>query len=117
MKQDDPKSIIISEARRLCMSYCIFAFTMPDMFGYESPEPSPLKPYLLLNPDDDKGIDFEFLDESVRRFAEDESIKPAFITAVEALSQELSFRTIDDDHKPYVMVCSSAPNILSMSSC
>ena len=30
----DPKYDIIKEARRLCMSYCIFAVTMPDMFGY-----------------------------------------------------------------------------------
>lgn len=30
---DDPKFNIIKEARRLCMSYCIFAVTMPDMFG------------------------------------------------------------------------------------
>ena len=28
----DPKYDIIMEARRLCMSYCIFAITMPDMF-------------------------------------------------------------------------------------
>lgn len=30
---EDPKSGIIKEARRLCMSYCIFAVTMPEMFG------------------------------------------------------------------------------------
>lgn len=30
---DDPKVKVIREARRLCMSYCIFAFTMPEMFG------------------------------------------------------------------------------------
>lgn len=30
---EDPKYNIIKEARRLCMSYCIFAVTMPDMFG------------------------------------------------------------------------------------
>lgn len=29
----DPKYIIVKEARRLCMSYCIFAVAMPDMFG------------------------------------------------------------------------------------
>ena len=32
-KSEDPKYTIIKEARRLCMSYCIFAITMPDMFG------------------------------------------------------------------------------------
>ena len=31
--EEDPKFVIIKEARRLCMSYCIFAITMPDMFG------------------------------------------------------------------------------------
>lgn len=31
---DDPKLKILSEARRLCMSYCIFGITMPEMFGY-----------------------------------------------------------------------------------
>ena len=31
--EQDPKFVIVREARRLCMSYCIFAITMPDMFG------------------------------------------------------------------------------------
>ncbi len=30
----DPKYTIIKEARRICMSYCMFAVTMPDMFGF-----------------------------------------------------------------------------------
>ena len=29
----DPKYDVIKEARRLCMSYCVFAVTMPEMFG------------------------------------------------------------------------------------
>lgn len=32
-RDDDPKFDVIREARRLCMSYCIFAITMPEMFG------------------------------------------------------------------------------------
>lgn len=31
--EQDPKFMVVKEARRLCMSYCIFAVTMPDMFG------------------------------------------------------------------------------------
>ena len=31
--EGDPKFVVLKEARRLCMSYCIFAITMPDMFG------------------------------------------------------------------------------------
>lgn len=30
---ENPKYHVIKEARRLCMSYCIFAVAMPDMFG------------------------------------------------------------------------------------
>lgn len=30
---EDPKHEILKETRRLCMSYCIFAVTMPEMFG------------------------------------------------------------------------------------
>ena len=32
--EEDPKFQIVKEARRLCMSYCMFAATMPEMFGY-----------------------------------------------------------------------------------
>ncbi|RAH41627.1 ubiquitin-ubiquitin ligase UFD2 [Aspergillus brunneoviolaceus CBS 621.78] len=101
-RDDDPKYSVICEARRMCMSYCIFAITMPEMFGLESSEKSALKPYLLLDPEDDKGVDFEFIGEAVGRFNEDESIKPAFIAAVEEMSQELAGLTINDDYKPYL---------------
>jgi ubiquitin conjugation factor E4 B len=33
-RDDDPKFQVLCEAKRLCMSYCIFAMTMPEMFGY-----------------------------------------------------------------------------------
>ena len=32
-KTEEAKMAVIKEARRLCMSYCIFAVTMPEMFG------------------------------------------------------------------------------------
>lgn len=32
-REDDPKFNAICEARRICLSYCIFAITMPEMFG------------------------------------------------------------------------------------
>ncbi|KMK54478.1 ubiquitin fusion degradation protein UfdB [Aspergillus fumigatus Z5] len=100
-REDDPKFAVISEARRLCMSYCIFAITMPEML--EPSERSPLKPYLLLDPEDDKGVDLEFLGEAVKRFEEDESIKPAFIAAVEEMSRDLASMTINDDYKSYLI--------------
>ncbi|KAL2852853.1 ubiquitin elongating factor core-domain-containing protein [Aspergillus pseudoustus] len=101
-RDDDPKFQTICEARRLCMSYCIFALTMPEMFGIDSTGRSPIKPYLLLDPEDDKGVDLEFFGEAVKRFEEDEAVKPSFIAAVEELSRDLSLMGIGDDYKPYV---------------
>lgn len=74
-------------------------------FRHEPSEKSPLKPFLLVDPEEDKGVDFEFIGEAVRRFDEDENIKPAFITAVEELSQELAGLNINHDYKPYMTVC------------
>lgn len=28
------KEAVLAEAKRLCMSYCLFAVTLPDLFGY-----------------------------------------------------------------------------------
>ncbi|KAJ6127009.1 hypothetical protein N7523_002621 [Penicillium sp. IBT 18751x] len=111
-REDDPKFQVLCEARRLCMSYCIFAITMPEMFGLDSPERSPLAQYLLLDPEDDKGIDFDFISEAVKRFDEDESVKPAFIAAVEELSAELSSKNANDDYKSY---CTALRNLVRHS--
>ncbi|KOS44658.1 hypothetical protein ACN38_g4447 [Penicillium nordicum] len=100
---NDPKYQVLCEARRLCMSYCIFAITMPEMFGSEWSLQSSLAAYLLIDPEDDKGIDFEFINEAVRRFDEDDSVKPAFISAVEQLSAQLSSMDVNDDYKPYAI--------------
>jgi ubiquitin conjugation factor E4 B len=65
---------------------------------------SPVKPHLLLEAEDDQGIDLDFLTECVKRFEEEESLKPAFIAVVEEMSRDLSTKTVNDDYKPYVMV-------------
>lgn len=70
----------------------------------DSSESSPLTSYLLLDPEDDKGIDFEFISEAVKRFDEDDSVKPAFITAVEDLSIGLAGQDVNGDYKPYCTV-------------
>ena len=70
----------------------------------DSPPKSVLQPYLLIDPEEDKGVDFEFLSEAVRRFDEEDGLKPAIVAAVEGMSQELAEMSINDDYKPYVMV-------------
>ncbi|KAL9098844.1 MAG: hypothetical protein Q9163_005565 [Psora crenata] len=99
---EDPKFKIAKEARRLCMSYCIFAVTMPDMFDWEPPERNPLTPHLLTDPEGDLGIDHDFLTEAVLRFAEDDTIQSALVGAVEDLSRQLAKMSMNDDYKPYI---------------
>ncbi|KAL8770278.1 MAG: hypothetical protein Q9209_003914 [Squamulea sp. 1 TL-2023] len=102
-KAEENKLEVLKEARRLCMSYCIFAITMPEMFGREPPDTSPLLSHLLVNPEDDRGICHDFLAEAVSRFPEDDTIEPALVGAVEDLSRQLARKTMNDDYKSYVL--------------
>lgn len=102
--EQDPKFNIIKESRRLCLSYCIFAVTMPDMFGLEPPSVNPLTPHLLVeDPEDERYIDHEFLTEAISRFPEDDTVQDALVGAVEDLSRQLATKTMNSDYKPYVM--------------
>lgn len=65
---------------------------------------SPLVPHLLLDVEDDRGIDFDFIAEMVKQFDEQDDLKTTIIASVEQLSQELSSKTMNDDYKPYVAV-------------
>ena len=104
-KPDESKLGVMREARRICMSYCIFAVTMADsMFGRETPSSSPLLPHLLVDSEDDRGLCHDFLQELASRFAEDETAQEAIVWAVENLSQALAKMTMNDNYKPYVLV-------------
>lgn len=100
---DDVRYGIVKEARRLCMSYCIFAVTIPDMFNLEQEQVSPLAKHLLVDPENDRGICQDFLSEAVSRFDEDESIKDALVDAMDQLRVELSTMTMNDNYKPYIL--------------
>ncbi|MCJ1389352.1 hypothetical protein MMC18_002208 [Xylographa bjoerkii] len=103
IKVGDLKQGVVREARRLCMSYCIWAITMPDMFGREPSPSSQLTSHLLIDQEDDRGVCHEFLTEMILRFPEDESAEAAMSTAMEDLSRELASRSMNDDYKPYVL--------------
>lgn len=100
---EDPRFVVIKEARRLCMSYCIFATTMPEMFGQDTPAENILTRHLLVDPDSDTGLCHDFLTEAMSRFEEDESIKDALIGAAEQLSTNLSKLSMNDNYKPYIL--------------
>jgi ubiquitin conjugation factor E4 B len=100
---EDPKYLVLIEARRLCMSYCIFAITMPEMFGSDTPPENTLAKHLLAEPQSELGIDHDFLNEAVSRFEEDESIKIALVGAVEQLSNQLAAMSMNDiEYKHYL---------------
>jgi ubiquitin conjugation factor E4 B len=105
----DPKVGVLKEARRLCMSYSIFAVTMPEMFGVEeAPATSPLVEHFLNDPVHDNGLCQDFLAEAVARFPEDSSIQDALVVALEQLSAQLALLTMSDDYKPYVTALKNA---------
>ena len=104
---NDPRVEVVKEARRMCMSNCIFAVTMPEMFGQETPATNPLTPHLLQDPDSEGGVCHEFLQEAVSRLDEDESVGPALVNAMEELSRELSTKSMNDNYKPYILALRS----------
>lgn len=97
------KQAVLEEAKRLCMSNCIFAITMPELFSREpNPAHDTLVPYLLRHHDNEDGVCFEFFDEAVFRMKEDETVAPIFAEAMVQLSSKLAGMTMNDDYKPYV---------------
>ncbi|KAB2108501.1 Ubiquitin conjugation factor [Alternaria gaisen] len=99
-----PRFDVVKEARRLCFSYCIFAATMPDMFGEEAPAENALADRLLLGPDDERGICYEFLTEASQRIGEDDTIREALVGAMEDVSRRLSTVSMNGDYKPHMLI-------------
>ncbi|KAK6084071.1 ubiquitin conjugation factor E4 (ubiquitin elongating factor core) [Seiridium cupressi] len=97
------KRAVLDEVRRLCMSNCIFAITMPELFSREpNPDHDTLSPYLLRHHDNDDGICLEFYDEAVARMSDDDTVGPVFTDAMVRLSDKLATMSMNDDYKPYV---------------
>lgn len=97
------RDAILKEAKRLCMSNCIFAVTVPELFGREpNPATDSLVPYLLASAEDEISLCHDFLTEAVSRFEEDDSVKSMFTKAAAGLSLQLSHLTMNDDYKRYV---------------
>ena len=70
----------------------------------ELPESNPLTPHLLLEPEDDRGVCHEFLNEAISRFEDDDSVRTALVGAVEDLSRQLAKLNMNDNYKPYISV-------------
>ena len=103
---DDPKHEALMETRRMCMSYCVFAVTIPGMFVEdESMAPSnPLVDHLLADPECDTGICSDFLEAAISRMNEEDGdmIKEVLVGAAEELSKRLATTDMLGDHQVYV---------------
>lgn len=71
-------------------------------------EPDPrhdtLVPYLLKSIQDENGLCFNFIQEAIKRFDDDEAIPALFNDAMVQISSKLGTMTMNDDYKPYVQV-------------
>ncbi|KAI2632709.1 ubiquitin conjugation factor E4 [Hypomontagnella submonticulosa] len=94
---------VLNEAKRLCMSNCIFALTMPEYFGRDpNPSHDSLVPYLLRHHDNEDGICLDFFNEAVSRIPEDDTVAAVFVDAMVAMSRKVATMTMNDDYKPYI---------------
>jgi ubiquitin conjugation factor E4 B len=99
-----PRYEVVKEARRLCFSYLMFAFTMPDMFGEDPPAENALADRLLRGPDDEGGICYDFLTEASQRVGDDDTTKEALVGAMEDVSRRLAAVSMNGDYKPHLLI-------------
>jgi len=115
--QASAKDAILKEARRLCMSNCIFAISVPELYGREEGSfKDSLVSYFLAAPEDDKGICPDFLTEAVSRWDEDDTVKLMFTKTAAQLSSQLSRMTMNDDYKPYVQALKNLTRFSQITS-
>ncbi|KAI1000314.1 Ubiquitin conjugation factor [Podosphaera aphanis] len=97
------KIAILKEAERLCLSYCIFALEVPNLFGRD-PETThdSLVPYLLLDYSAEESADPLFIVKIAARFEEDDSVKQILTRTAIELSQQISKLTMNDSFKFHI---------------
>ncbi|RYP33004.1 hypothetical protein DL767_004915 [Monosporascus sp. MG133] len=97
------RDAVLNEAKRLCMSNCIFAVTMPEYFGRDpNIDHDSLKPYLLRHGDNEYGICADFFEEALSRVDEDDTVLPMFTGAMVQISDELATMNMNQDYKPHI---------------
>ncbi|KFA49317.1 hypothetical protein S40293_04161 [Stachybotrys chartarum IBT 40293] len=98
-----PRFDVHEESKRLCMSNCLFALTMPILYNREpNPDHDTLVPYLLRAVNDDNGLCFDFIREAIKRFDDDEAFPALFNNAIVQMSETLSKMSMEADYKPYI---------------
>jgi len=99
-KPSDPRREVVETARRLCLSYCIYAISMPDMFGRQATGSNLLAEHLLLDQENSQGLDHDFLTELAILVPEMEEAREVFAGAMDEISSGLARMTMDGDYRP-----------------
>jgi ubiquitin conjugation factor E4 B len=104
LRRPSPEKLaVLEEAKRLCMSNCIFALTVPELFGREpNPRHDTLVPHLLKHHENEDGCCPEFFEEAISRMKEDDTVAPIFTEAMVQMSNKLATMSMNDDYKPYI---------------
>ncbi|KAI1506684.1 ubiquitin elongating factor core [Biscogniauxia marginata] len=104
MRQPSPyKQEVLSEAKRLCMSNCIFSIVMPELFSRElNPTHDTLVPYLLRHHENEDGVCLDFFTEAALRVKTEDSVATVFTNAMVDMSKRVANMTMNDDYKPYI---------------
>lgn len=95
---------IVSEAKRLCFSWCVLSITTPEIFQADYDGGKAFADHMLTDPDDDQGVCHDFITEALSRWNDDDGIATAFVSAVEELSKRLAGITMEGDYRPYMAI-------------
>lgn len=99
----DERKEVVEAARRFCLNYCIYAVAIPGMFGHEDTTGSTqMAEHLLLDQENSRGLDHDFLTEWNGLVPEMDEAKEAFADAMTLISKGLASKTMNDDHRPAV---------------
>jgi ubiquitin conjugation factor E4 B len=69
-----------------------------------NPKHDTIVPYLLRGPTDENGLCFDFIQEAIKRFDDDEGFPAIFNDAMVQISNQLAQMSMGDNYKPHVQV-------------
>ena len=101
-KQATEKIKILTEIRRLCVSYAGLSLMMPDMFG-DAPRETDLCSYLLQDIYTEVKLPEDFLNELARRFYED-GLVDVIGTTVTGISEEIASIKFNESYRSTMRV-------------
>lgn len=101
---DNKKWEIAVETRKLVFNWCFLSLSTPEIFDADYDGRQAFADHLLLDPEEEQGIDHDFMTEAQARWTSDETWGDLFVSAAEEISSRLASITMDDDYRPYVAV-------------